>query len=1201
MLPERGGKAAVAADSHLPIGGLGRCIEQQDAGRTMANAMPWSVRGIDPEIREQAVEAAHRSGLSVGEWLNQVLAGNLDDEDDEPAPSRGRRRKASRSEELNERLERLGRNRTATAAHRMRESEPESGRVLDLIETAVQAIERLERKTPDPAAIPAAAPVPAGGSPDLNRIVDELERRLAQPQRAPSGRPAAFMLPQRAEDPEFHRAVSEVDERRRMLDEPVSPARPARGGNPAAIDAMRQQLDTLLERIEEMRGQAGRETVPLQERIDQIAGRIESWHARPSEDTALIRRDLASLAAAIESLSPQRLVGMVEDAVTTVAEKSFGQHRNPLPERMLAPILEVQQEIRDILGEMAQSRASDRLSQEVNLVARRLDDISRHSTDPARIEDLLRETNAIKGLIGQAVRAQPLEGLAFQMETLGRQLENFRAEPDRHAERAVMEVLQEIRDRLERLDPKAAFQSLEKRLAAISAIEHRLGALTGIERRLDEIARDVSRMAQEKQPLPQLDSIAERLERIDRVLDGTREQPLAAFDHLAEKIEKLETSLDRVHGPAASDELMAMLERLSARMAEAETRSDSHALDALQHEISRLGAKIEMPSGAPAGLDDLQKTVAALMSQFDLTRNDLREAAAEAAERAAREAIRSIARDETTDTLAAEGLLLLKRDLGEFKSAQTEADRRTRQTLEALHSTLETLAGRLGGMEAGLPAPVTARMPANPPASPSAMAPQSVMPPPPPMPVMPEATPMRVAEPAMKMAPAMPAPRGPAAVETPEDTPDLPLEPGQRPGQPRPGEMAMANGAPVSTDPRANFIAAARRAAQAAADQSQQVLSDDKADKKAAKAARKAAKLVASVSADGTAKPSLVARARKPILLGLAALVFTLGAMKILLNRGGGEDNAPRPPVIERPASEPTEPAKPESVPERTGSIAVPAGEPAGKRATRLTDSSAIAQADPMTVGSITAEGTARPIETGRVALTELGRDTNIPGAERLRDAAIGGNVAAMFEIGTRLADGRGATRDARLAARWFEQAAAQGHAPSQYRLASLYREGRGVAKDAAIAFQWFDRAAAQGHVLAMHNAGVLLAEGVHGAPDYAGAALWFRRAAEHGVKDSQFNVAILFARGLGVNQDLGEAFRWFSLAAAQGDPDAGKKRDDIAGRLTKEQLAKERDRLKAFKPTAPNMNANDPGTWDKSANLPFPPLGRPGAATAVQ
>ncbi len=276
------------------------------------------------------------------------------------------------------------------------------------------------------------------------------------------------------------------------------------------------------------------------------------------------------------------------------------------------------------------------------------------------------------------------------------------------------------------------------------------------------------------------------------------------------------------------------------------------------------------------------------------------------------------------------------------------------------------------------------------------------------------------------------------------------------------------------------------------------------------------AALAAAVEANP--KASLLTRARKPILLGLAALVFTLGAAKVLLTRNAGDgDSMPaRPPAIERPAVE-SPAAKPEPAPERTGSIPMPAQPPAaeaaGKRATRLTDSSAIAQADPMTVGSITAEGAARPIETGRAALAELGRDTKITGQDRLREAAIGGNLSAMFEIGTRLADGKGVTRDPKLAARWFEQAAAQGHAPSQYRLASLFREGRGVNKDAALAFQWFDRAAAQGHVLAMHNAGVLLAEGVHGAPDYAGAALWFRRAAEHGVKDSQFNVAILFAR----------------------------------------------------------------------------------------
>jgi localization factor PodJL len=1171
----------------------------------MANAMPWSVRGIDPEIREQAVEAAHRSGLSVGEWLNHVLAGNLDDEDDEPAPLRGRRRKSSRGEPLNDRLERLGRNRTATAAHRMRDSEPENGRVLDLIESALQAIERLERKTGGP------SPAASRESSDLNRVVDELERRLEIPQRTPSGRPAAFLQPGRIEDTEFHRAGSEIDERRRMLDE-AAPSRPARGANNNAIDAMRQQLDILLERIEDMRGQAGRETVPLQERIDQIAGRLESWHDRPHEDTALIRRDLASLAATIETLSPQRLLGMVENAVASVAEKSFGQHRSPLPERLLAPILEVQQEIRDILGELASSRSSDRLSQEVHLIARRLDEISRQSTDAERIEDVLRETNAIKSLIGQVVRSQPLEGLVFQMETLGKQLENFRSDPDRRAERAVMDAVEEIRDRVERLDPKAAFQSLEQRLSAIAAIEHRLGALTGIERRLDEIARDVSRIAKAQQPLPHLDSIAERLERIDRVLGDTRGQPLAAFSSLAEKIEKLGTSLDRAQAPAVSDELMDMLERLSARMAEAETRSDTHTLDALQHEISRLGKKLDMPTGAPAGLEGLQKAVETLMNQFDTARTDLREAAAEAAERAAREAIRSIARDETTDTLAAEGLLLLKRDLGDFKTAQTEADRRTRQTLEALHGTLEGLANRLGGMETGLPvpAPRAAPRPPSAPAHATAPAPAPVPAPAPasasgmpradiPAPALPPATPMRMPETAQKSPPSTMASRVTSSADVPENPPDLPLEPGLRPGQPRPADsMPGTSGAqaPAAADPRANFIAAARRAAQAAADQSQQVLADEKTDRKAAKVARKAAK-AAAAGTDGAPQASFLARARRPILLGLAALVLTLGAMKFLLTRDSGKAPAPpAPPAIERPAVERTEPAKPQSAPERTGSIATPTVEPLGKRTTRLTDSVPIAQADPMTVGSITAQGTARPIETGREVLAELGRETKIIGQDRLLDTATGGNAAAIFDLGSRLADGRGVARDPKLAARWFEQAAAQGHAPSQYRLASLYREGRGVAKDAALAFQWFDRAAAQGHVLAMHNAGVLLAEGVHGAPDYAGAALWFRRAAEHGVKDSQFNVAILFARGLGVNQDLGESYRWFSLAAMQGDPDAGKKRDDIAARLTKEQLAKERDRLKSFKTTVPNVNANEPGNWDRTAALPFPPIGRPGA-----
>jgi localization factor PodJL len=1220
----------------------------RNAGLAMANAMPWSVRGIHPEIREQAVEAAHRSGLSVGEWLNQVLAGNLEDDvEDQPvAPATRRRRPqrapSSRPDDLAERLERLGRPQTVSAAHRLREPEAETGRVYDLIEQAVQAIERLEQR------VPAAMPTPAQPAPvqapqtqpvsDVAAAIAQLERRIAAMNEAPhplqmpvqvqgmrmqSGRPVAPMRPQRTpalDDPGLLDAIAEIDQRRRDLDQgqatgfsrPQPRSRTQQAEQVVAFDQMRQQLDALLQRIDEMRHEPRPEALRLQDRLDQIAGRMEEWKSRPSEDLALIRRDLASLSVAIETLSPQRLVGMVEQAVTHVAEHSILAHQNRLPERLLAPLKDVHQDIRQILEEVQQSRSSNRLNEQVGLVARRLDEIGQQTADSTRMDEILRETGSIKSLIGQAMRAQPLEGLAHHIEALGKQLQAFQRDPDRGDERAVLDQIQEIRDRIERLDPQAGFIALEQRLSAIAAIETRLGAIAGIEQRLDAIARDVSKLANEQQPLPQLDSIAMRLERIDRVLDKTGSEPLAGLDVLAEKLDRFGTSLEKASQP---DELYAMLERLSSRMAEVEeARADHSSLDALQEEILRLGERLETMPARGGQMDGLDQAVSLLMKQFEQARSELKDAAAQAAEKAARDAIRSIARDESSDALAAEGLLLLKRDLGEFKNAQGDADRRTRQTLEQLHSTLETLVGRLSQMESA---------PRSQPAHSPELRAERVAPAMPPTPAQAPKMEERPAPVAPSSAPAKPqptasqlAPRPQKAVaETLDDLSDLPLEPGQRPGGGRgPVATADANTAAAAADPRSAFIAAARRAAQVAAERSQEALSDDKAEPKGKKPARGAA-TASGDAALAVAPRSFMARARKPLLLGLAAILFSMVGVKLLLTRGSDADRLPAPnrPAIEAPAQPMTPPAEPRpeqrseapasAVPapaatERTGAITPPeAPVPGAKRATRLADSSAVTQADPLTVGSISGDGAAKPIETGRDALASLGKDTKINGQDRLREAAIAGNPAAIFEMGSRLADGRGAPRDPKLAARWFEQAAASGHAPSQYRLASLYREGRGVTKDPAIAFQWFDRAAAQGHVLAMHNAGVLLAEGVHGAPDYAGAALWFRRAAEHGVKDSQFNVAILFTRGLGVNQDLGEAFRWFSLAAAQGDQDAIKKRDDVAARLSKDQLAKERERLKAFVPAKPNPASNDGGMWDKSPTAMFPPIGRTTAA----
>src|SRR5262245_24396715 len=40
----------------------------------MSGAQSWSVKGIDPKVREAAREAAAKQGMSLGEYLNQALA-----------------------------------------------------------------------------------------------------------------------------------------------------------------------------------------------------------------------------------------------------------------------------------------------------------------------------------------------------------------------------------------------------------------------------------------------------------------------------------------------------------------------------------------------------------------------------------------------------------------------------------------------------------------------------------------------------------------------------------------------------------------------------------------------------------------------------------------------------------------------------------------------------------------------------------------------------------------------------------------------------------------------------------------------------------------------------------------------------------------------------------------------------------------------
>ncbi|MHA1523166.1 MAG: peptidoglycan-binding protein [Alphaproteobacteria bacterium] len=88
--------------------------------------------------------------------------------------------------------------------------------------------------------------------------------------------------------------------------------------------------------------------------------------------------------------------------------------------------------------------------------------------------------------------------------------------------------------------------------------------------------------------------------------------------------------------------------------------------------------------------------------------------------------------------------------------------------------------------------------------------------------------------------------------------------------------------------------------------------------------------------------------------------------------------------------------------------------------------------------------------------------------------AAEQGNIKAMHNLGVILTDAALGRPDFSRAARWFQKAAQEGLTDSQYNLGVLHERGLGVERDAAKAYKWFAIAGAKGDVDAAKRQSVL-------------------------------------------------------------------------------------------------------------------------------
>ncbi|MGA2041879.1 MAG: hypothetical protein ABSG83_00750 [Roseiarcus sp.] len=926
---------------------------------------------------------------------------------------------------------------------------------------------------------------------------------------------------------ESARLLASLDEARAQVE---------RSASASALNSIESRLEEVASRIDQalQRPLAASVINPraledLSLRIDGVRQAIEAHHASPSgapSDTNLLEQAMREISAKLDR--------PVTAAIDANAFEGLFHDLGERIDRRAAPVVDTAPLERALrrLEDRPSGPDTAHLEQLMHEISAKLDRPVSAAIDAHAFEDLFHDLGSRIDNRPSAVDPRPGESETAQLEQLMREIS---AKLDRPVTAAIdASALEDLfRDLAARIDKRPAAVDTAPFEQALRKLGDRSSpvAMGPLEDLMREISAKLDRASQPAVDASAIETmiqeIGARIDRRPEVVVDTRyfEQTLAAIH---DKIEQ--------------------------------SALPQSAVEGIEHALESLAGQIAARAGGREG-GPLEAMLAELLAHVEDIRQALRDAPAPPPARAA-----------TDDDLFA-------RDLAALRAEQTNADRRLQSTLGGVHDVLETLVDRIGRIEddvARAGPPPQERTGADPSAghdrdegAGSAAAAFNAMD----VTIRDAPPPGRTTrEQRSEGAPLTSLSQAAATPMRSIDGSQFLIEPGA--GAPL---RASASDAIAGANPQTAFIAAARRAAQAAlAEEAKSILKDS------AKPARDAS---AGPGGLGKARAFLATR-RRPILLGVA-LVALLAVVVVEL----GVWRLPNMQKSDNPTVAAPKLAAAES-----------AADPAARPAPAKTEVRAL---DITPTGSVTAPTASGPT-TRFLSPAPADMVAAIPAAapRGLRDAAAAGDPAAQFELASRLAEGRGLPRDPRAAFSWFERAAGQGLAPAEYRLGSLYDKGIGVTRDPVAARTWYGKAADAGNARAMHNLAVLIAEGGGAKPDYSQAAGWFHKAAQLGVKDSQFNLAILYARGMGMAQDLGQAWVWFSLAAQQGDADAAKKRDEVAAKLDAKAIAAATAALATFHASQPAASANEvpspPGGWD-ALRSPAPqstsqPAGAPAA-----
>ena len=200
--------------------------------------------------------------------------------------------------------------------------------------------------------------------------------------------------------------------------------------------------------------------------------------------------------------------------------------------------------------------------------------------------------------------------------------------------------------------------------------------------------------------------------------------------------------------------------------------------------------------------------------------------------------------------------------------------------------------------------------------------------------------------------------------------------------------------------------------------------------------------------------------------------------------------------------------------------------------------------------------------QTGLGLLYFLGQGVNMNLAAALdwsSKAAAQGLPVAQYELGQFYQHPWDPEiRDLGEAFKWYSRAADQGYANAQDELGGMYEFGLGAPRDYAEAEKWFAKAGDYYSIAKMYD---------DVAQNRPLAAKWYRKLADQGDKYAMFRLGEMYRDGEGVLRDYATAHMWFNLAAESGYRYASTARDELARKMTPDQIARTERLARDWKP----------------------------------